>query len=366
MTAVKIAYHYRDRYSSLTLRTDSLNLIHFVAHWEDLWGRAGWGKIREDIHVFGLQFGWDKYMAGQMKVYEADFDELFEAIFRIKEKKKDKETSFKVFWQKVRAHSNEPGNDTSDALSKLGRKLPYDNSQLYESVKGTLNLAPGLQLDLSEEGKANMNNSFRPDLAHLIELLHVPFHIPIKSILALFKGHAFSVDVKNTDRGVIKDVVLRVTEEAFTALMMRRKLSLDKFITVTVNPTITQCSRCLKLGDHYFKFCNAGKVRCGNCAQAGHGWKNCTRVPVSSFSSSLLTGNGLAQVQDVCANCLDGGLPSGHSVFSSQCPLRQKIQEKIAGDAIRKAAKGGHHLTSAMFGSQQNAAFFNDGQKFGA
>lgn len=37
VTALKIARHFASRYSSITLRTDSLNLMLFVKHFKGLW-----------------------------------------------------------------------------------------------------------------------------------------------------------------------------------------------------------------------------------------------------------------------------------------------------------------------------------------
>lgn len=306
VTALKIASLYQSEYTSVTLRTDSLNVFYFARHWERLWTEAGWPQIRMAIS----KLSYIKYPACQLLKYENDWDELFEIIAKLKQKK-----NFTVHWQKVRAHTQEPGNETSDMLSKLGRKLPYNNDQLFKSFENSL--------------KLNVDNTysklFRPNLTKLLIIQYVPVHISVKNVLSAFKFDAAVVEVKNAHRGVHKDIVLRVTQKVFVKALRLRELDLDDHITVPIKPTIRQCIKCLKIG-HSTTFCTKSIERCAICAEYGHNWTVCKVHPTSPR-------------QDFCGNCLDKNLPGTHPAFSSLCPLRIHFQQKLARQTLFVGAK---------------------------
>ncbi len=309
-----------------------------------------------------LQFSAIGYPAGSLHRYEEDLEELFEALDCLKRvpqgggggtggglggnrnrispttaarsnASKSSSAQLEVHWQKVRAHSNHHGNDVSDMLSKLGRRLPYDNAQLYNSLRLTLNLAPASQfaqrqlverLESLELGQ-NLASKFTPQL---LEVMAVPMHITQASVVArLPTGAAAFLCEKNMDFGAAKDVVLRCTQELYNGFMEGRALRLDAHITCRVNPGIRQCSRCLAISDHLAKDCTSTVIRCGNCAARDHEWKACRKQ-----TGTIEEGGA------VCANCLDRGDVGDHSAFSSQCPLRQVEQERLASLALKKVA----------------------------
>ena len=350
VTALKIAYHYRGRFpAGFTLRTDSLNLLYFVRHWAGHWARGGWPLIREHIQVLWLQFSAIGYPAGSLHRYEEDLEELFEALERVQrgDDLTSKSPPIEVHWQKVRAHSNHHGNDVSDMLSKLGRRLPYNNAQLYNSLKLTLNLAPSShfeqrqlveRLESLELGQ-NLAQKFIPNL---LEVMAVPMHIPKAAVVRLLPaGAAAFLCEKNMDFGAAKDVVLRCTPELYNAFMERRHLRLDAHITCRVNPGIKQCSRCLAINDHLAKDCTSAQVRCGNCASRDHEWKGCRRPSWTAAASGTWndeSSNTAGNAGATCGNCLDEGKVGDHSAFSSQCPLRQLEQERLASVALKRVA----------------------------
>lgn len=134
VTALKIAGLYLlDDYTSITVHTDSTNLLNFVQSWEDLYFSKGWTKVKEDISKLSMT-----YYPGKMLHHKDDLDELFGEIYKFKYDLNGNSTNFAIHWEYVKAHSGEPGNTKCDALAKLGHTVPYDNNQLYESFKLTL------------------------------------------------------------------------------------------------------------------------------------------------------------------------------------------------------------------------------------
>src|SRR5699024_7364533 len=145
------------------------------------------------------QLSGKNYTAASMINCQADFDELFEAM-----------EGLQVNWQKVKAHSDNRGNDTSDCLSKTGRKLPYDNCQLYESIKTRLNLAPNSTFERMNCPDRYTSGLYNPTLSKIIDVILVPIHFTDANILALFKGQAQIIASKNLDKGATRDLSIRV------------------------------------------------------------------------------------------------------------------------------------------------------------
>lgn len=257
------------------------------------------------------------FPAGDMIQYRDDFEDLFTQM-----------DGLVVHWQKVKAHSDNLGNDVSDVLSKTGRKLPYDNRALYESLKSQLNLAPASSFDHTNRPPRYTSGLYNPNLNKILEIILVPLHIKDSTILGLFQGKAQILASKNMDKGATRDISLRVTADIFTRYMLKekRQICLDPWIKCQVNPCLLQCGDCLALGQHSTKLCKSGRSRCGNCAEFGHTWKACP------MTKAIVGTNKL--VADTCANCKDQQRPSGHSAFSNSCPLRQKLQNDIVAKCL--------------------------------
>lgn len=308
VTALKIARlcFTKSNFESITIRTDSLNLIAFNSYLQRLGLlQYDWAEVREH---YKTQF--TECIFGSMVHYEADFDELFEAMEDL--------GRVPVYYQKVKSHSNNFGNDKSDALSKVGLRLPFDSIQLLESMKRSLNSCKSL---LSYQARKTLNYSqseFKQQ--RFLEILYVPMHFTDTHILKLFPaGKAVIVCSKNQDMKVTRDIVLRTGELSIYAQYMdSRVIQVDEFISCPVNPGIIQCAKCLQLGDHTKNHCPQGSYRCASCSKWGHGFKKC-----------LANAKKLnIAVQDVCGNCKDKKLDDAHSVFSNCCPLRKQLQEK--------------------------------------
>lgn len=307
VTALQIArFYYSDTaFESVTIRTDSLNLIAFNSYLQRLYRlQYDWAKIREDYKT-----QYTENTLGKMVHFEADFDELFEVMEKLGKS---------VYYQKVKAHSNHFGNDRSDALSKVGLRLPFDNTQLIESMKKSLN-------------RGNSGSKTRKTLVYsqselnkqqrFFEILYVPLHFTDADILKLFPtGKAEIVCSKNQDMKVTRDIVLRTFELSIHAQYVRaRTIQVDEYINCPVNPGILQCAKCLQLGEHTKNYCPRGVYRCASCSKWGHEFKKCI------VTGKQKTGT---TVQDVCGNCKDKKMDDAHSVFSNSCPLRKQLQEK--------------------------------------
>ena len=271
-----------------------------------MWSRnKDWSQIRVNIEKrFNNRFSECYYHAGEWLKYDSDFEELFTELITLKNSDK----TFRVHWQYVRSHSGDHGNDTSDRLAKHGRKLLYDNKQLFESLKLFL-------LQKKNNNQCLSKKRYFPfNCPHLVEVTQVPVHISTISVVKVMNVNQQNVVKEKVDEysQATKVITFRITKEAFNTCMKQRKLKIDQHIEVPVNPCVPQCSHCLQL-NHVKSKCPKHKPRCSNCAQHGHERKDCTR-----------------KVGPLCGNCADQKLDDKHPVFSNQCPLREKAQNELA------------------------------------
>ncbi|KAH9390678.1 hypothetical protein TYRP_022822 [Tyrophagus putrescentiae] len=318
-------------FDSITIRTDSQNLIAFTCYLQKLSWEVSWEEIRSHCQT---QFTLSLF--GSIHQYEADFDELFEAMDRLQ--------PFSVHFQKIKAHSCHFGNDMSDALSKLGRKsAPFDNVQLLESLK-LANSKSGVVFSKNSPPPPPRSNTrptplpASPKYTHFIEIIGVPMHLADAAIEeALFSSQSGRILLsKCHDLKATRQVVACTTEQTYRQYMKARAAQLDEHISCPVNPGILQCSRCLALGDHMQGRCSASTHRCACCARWGHNFKQCASFAKQQKEKSVMV---FFETQDICANCKDKRKQDvAHSVFSNTCPLRQQLQERLVRECLRKGA----------------------------
>ncbi|KAH9399602.1 Ribonuclease H1 [Tyrophagus putrescentiae] len=230
VTAVKITFLLHSSYDALIIRTDSQNLIRFVKDWEAMWSRnKDWSQIRVNIEKrFNNRFSECYYHAGEWLKYDSDFEELFTELITLKNSDK----TFRVHWQYVRSHSGDHGNDTSDRLAKHGRKLLYDNKQLFESLKLFL-------LQKKNNNQCLSKKRYFPfNCPHLVEVTQVPVHISTISVVKVMNVNQQNVVKEKVDEysQATKVITFRITKEAFNTCMKQRKLKIDQHIEVPVNP----------------------------------------------------------------------------------------------------------------------------------
>ncbi|KAH9391774.1 Ribonuclease H1, partial [Tyrophagus putrescentiae] len=324
ITAVKMTNVLPSIYDDVIIRTDSLNLITFVQDWEKMWSRdKNWSQIQDQIEKkLNDSLSENYYFAGKWIKYKIDFEELFKELITLKN---SGEVS-SVQWLKVESHSGDDGNDKSDYLAKYGRKLLYDNKQLFESLKSFF-LQKNTKhhfnknkenLTTTKTNKINLipNTKNNVNFPHLVEVTQVPVHISTITVIEAMKvkSQNFVKEKVNDYCQADRTIIFRISKEAFYNCMKLRKLKLDDYIEVPVNPCIDQCSLCLKL-KHIKKNCPNNIPRCSKCAQQNHNFKDCT--------TSLNAG-------PVCANCADQKRDDKHPVFSNQCPLREEAQNELA------------------------------------
>ena len=296
-------------YDVLIIRTDSQNLIRFVKDWEAIWSREkDWSQIRVNIEKrLNNRFSESYYHAGEWLKYDSDFEELFTELIALK----NRNEVFRVFWYKVDAHSGDDGNDKSDCLARYGRKLLYDNVQLFESLK--LFLLRNNTKNQCRTSKEKFNFNFNSP--HLVEVIQVPVHISTMSVVEAMKVSQQNVVKEKKDEycPATKTIVVRTPKEVFTTCMKLRKLEIDQHINVPVNPCVAQCTYCLQL-NHLKSQCPKLEPRCSKCALHNHSFEKCTTRQNADI---------------VCGNCLDQKFNAKHSVYSNRCPLREKAINEL-------------------------------------
>ena len=306
---MKITLLLHSLYDVLIIRTDSLNLIRFVKDWEVIWSREkDWSQIGVEIEKrLNNRFSKNYYYAGEWLKYNSDFEELFTELLTLKSRNE----VFSVHWYKVDAHSGDDGNDKSDCLARYGRKLLYDNRQLFESLK--LFLLQNNTKNQCQNREENLNFNFNSP--HLVEVTQVPVHISTMSVVETMKISQQNVVKEKEDKycPATKRIVVRTPKEVFTTCMKLRKLEIDQHINVPVNPCVAQCTYCLQL-NHLKSQCPKLEPRCSKCALHNHSFEKCTTRQNSDI---------------VCGNCLDRKFNAKHSVYSNQCPLREKAINEL-------------------------------------